>query len=50
MHDELVLEVLESEADLLVDVVRTEMEGVAELSVPLVVDASYGKSWYDAKS
>jgi DNA polymerase I-like protein with 3'-5' exonuclease and polymerase domains len=29
--------------------VREEMEGVAELAVPLVVDLGTGRTWYDAK-
>ena len=29
--------------------VREEMEGVVELSVPLVADVSYGTTWADAK-
>jgi DNA polymerase I-like protein with 3'-5' exonuclease and polymerase domains len=30
-------------------IVKAEMEGVADLKVPLVVDAGWGKSWYEAK-
>ena len=30
-------------------VVSTQMEQVANLSVPLVAEAKIGKSWYDAK-
>jgi DNA polymerase I-like protein with 3'-5' exonuclease and polymerase domains len=29
--------------------VQTEMEGVAELAAPLVVDLGSGRSWYEAK-
>ena len=29
--------------------VRSEMEGVADLAVPLVADVGTGRSWYDAK-
>jgi len=29
--------------------ISKEMEGVAELSVPLTAEAKFGKSWYDAK-
>ena len=50
VHDELVLEIPESQADLLSSLVREDMEGVAELSVPLVVDVGCGPSWYDAKT
>ncbi len=49
VHDELVLEVPEgSEAEVGL-LVGTEMEGVAQLTVPLSVDVAWGKSWYDAK-
>jgi DNA polymerase-1 len=49
VHDELVFEVPEDQAEALAGPVREEMEGVAQLAVPLVVDAGWGKSWYDAK-
>ncbi len=50
VHDELVLEVPESRADELSSVLQAEMEGVAELEVPLKVDVGVGQTWYDAKS
>ncbi len=50
VHDELVLEGPESLSEQLMACVREEMEGVAELSVPLVVDAGAGRSWYGTKS
>jgi DNA polymerase I len=49
VHDELVFEVPEGEAEEVAAKVREEMEGVASLKVPLVVDVGWGKSWYDAK-
>ena len=49
VHDELVLEVGEGEVGPVGNLVREEMTGVAELSVPLVVDVGAGTSWYDAK-
>ena len=49
VHDELVLECPESQVDTLRDLVKDEMEGVAELKVPLVVDVGSGPTWYDAK-
>ena len=49
VHDELVLEAPPKEADRVVEVVRTNMEGAAELSVPLVVDVGVGDNWLDAK-
>jgi DNA polymerase-1 len=50
VHDELVLEVPEGNAEAAAKIVKEEMEGVAELAVPLVVDVGWGKSWYEAKA
>lgn len=47
VHDELVFDVPEDEADALRDLVRSEMEGVIELSVPIVADAGLGANWRD---
>ena len=49
VHDELVLEAPPEEVDRVVALVRTHMEGAAELSVPLVVDIGVGDNWLDAK-
>ena len=49
VHDELVLEVPEEQVEAVAAIVKAEMEGVADLKVPLVVDAGWGKSWYEAK-
>ena len=50
VHDELVLEVPEDQVEAVAKLVRDEMEGVADLAVPLVVDVGWGKSWYEAKA
>jgi DNA polymerase-1 len=49
VHDELVFEAEESELEHLEELVRSEMEGVTELRVPLKVDLACGDSWYYAK-
>ena len=49
VHDELILEVPQSELDRVVSIVKDSMEKAAELSVPLVVDIAKGISWMDAK-
>lgn len=49
VHDELVLEVPRDAIDAVRDLVTDEMEGVARLDVPLVVEAGVGDNWYDAK-
>jgi DNA polymerase-1 len=48
VHDELLFELPEPELDALTTLVREEMEGALELSVPLKVDIGYGKNWADA--
>jgi DNA polymerase-1 len=50
VHDELVLEVPEGKVDAVAAMVKKGMEEVAELKVPLVVDAGWGPSWYEAKA
>ena len=49
VHDELDFECPAGEVDALVAMVREEMEGVAELRVPLIADASVGETWAEAK-
>jgi DNA polymerase I len=49
VHDELVLEVPKEQAEPVAQLVKAEMEGVADLKVPLVVDTGWGPSWYEAK-
>ncbi|ALG86841.1 DNA polymerase I [Gordonia phthalatica] len=48
VHDELVLEVATGERDAVEALVREEMGGAIELSVPLEVSVGYGRSWDDA--
>ncbi|MBB3675544.1 DNA polymerase I [Modestobacter versicolor] len=45
VHDELVLEVAAGEHDVLEALVRREMAGAAQLSVPLEVSVGFGASW-----
>ncbi|CAM3790098.1 DNA polymerase I [Marinicrinis lubricantis] len=49
VHDELVLEVPPNEMDLMERMVRETMENALELAVPLKVEVSSGKDWYEAK-
>ncbi len=49
VHDELVFEVPGPEMEAVTDLVREEMEGAAELSVPLVVDVGTGRNWLETK-
>lgn len=48
IHDELVFDAIESEADMLKDIVKQEMENVIPLSIPLTVECNYGKNWLEA--
>ena len=47
VHDELVVEVKDSEAIRCAEIVKEEMEGVANLSVPLTVEVTLGKNWLE---
>ena len=47
VHDELVIEVSDSEINACMALVRREMEGAADFSVPLTVDVTVGKNWLD---
>ena len=49
VHDELIVECPEEIAPQVAELVSRKMESVAELSVPLVAEAKFGKSWYEAK-
>jgi DNA polymerase-1 len=50
VHDELVFELPPEQVEPVAALVRQEMEGVAQLAVPLSVDVGVGTSWYDAKT
>ena len=47
VHDELVIEVLDSDVEKCREIVRREMESAAKLSVPLTVDVTVGKNWLE---
>ena len=49
VHDELIVECPEEQAEAVAKLVSREMEGVAQLKVPLTAEAHFGKSWYEAK-
>jgi DNA polymerase-1 len=50
VHDELVLEVPDGDATRVAVALKTEMEGAAQLSVPLIVEVGTGKNWDEAKA
>lgn len=49
VHDELVLEVAYGEEDIILELVRRNMENALKLDVPLLVGDSFGKNWYEVK-
>ena len=49
VHDELIVECPEEVAPKVSALISSEMEQVAQLQVPLLAEAKYGKSWYEAK-
>jgi DNA polymerase-1 len=49
VHDELIVECPEAIADAVAELVSSQMQQVAQLSVPLLAEAKWGHSWYEAK-
>ncbi|MDD3261399.1 MAG: DNA polymerase I, partial [Oscillospiraceae bacterium] len=50
VHDELIVEAPQAEAETARVLLQQEMENAAQLSVPLTADAKIGKTWYEAKA
>lgn len=48
VHDELVFDVPEGEVEILMTIVRREMESVVRLSIPLTVECNSGHDWLSA--
>ena len=49
VHDELLFDVIPEEAEELQELVKHEMEHVAEFSIPIVAEVGIGKNWRDIK-
>ena len=49
VHDELIVECPEEMAQSVADLISQQMEQVAQLEVPLLAEAKWGSSWYEAK-
>jgi len=49
IHDELILEIKESKIDEISPKIKDIMENIYELSIPLKVSVSIGKSWKELK-
>lgn len=50
VHDELLIETEKNEEDIVKEILKSCMENVIKLKVPLVVDISEGDNWYSAKN
>ena len=49
VHDELLIEAPEEEREAVCRILEEEMQGAANLSVPLEIDMHTGKDWFEAK-
>lgn len=47
VHDELVIEVRDDQVEICKSILKEEMEGVIDISVPLTVDVTSGKNWLE---
>jgi len=48
VHDELVFDVPQAELEIVTALVKAEMEGAVDISVPLLVEAGNGRNWREA--
>jgi len=49
VHDELLIEAKRSDAEDVAKILQSEMEGAADLAVPLVAEVTVGENWFDNK-
>ena len=49
VHDELIIEAPENEAQAVAELLKETMEKACEMSVPFTVEVACGKTWYDTK-
>ena len=49
VHDELIFDVPENEIEIMQKLIKSQMEGVVELIIPLKVDIASATNWYDLK-
>jgi len=47
IHDELIVDAPKNEIDKVKNILKEEMENIVKLEVPLTVDLSSGKTWFD---
>lgn len=49
VHDEIILNVYDNEKEQVLEMVKRNMESVVDWEVPLKVETSFGRDWYEAK-
>ena len=49
VHDELIVEASEKDAEKVKEILVSCMENACSLAVPMSVDANVGKNWFEAK-
>ena len=49
VHDELILEVKEDQKEQAKEILKSSMENATKLDVPLKVELSEGKTWFELK-
>ena len=49
VHDELIIDTLKEEKDVVVNLLKEEMENAVKLKVKLTVDTAVGETWFEAK-
>jgi DNA polymerase-1 len=49
IHDELIIDCPENEAEKVKEILKNEMEKAVLLKVPLIVEANIGKTWFETK-
>ena len=49
VHDELILEVKEEQKEQAKEILKSSMENATKLDVPLKVELSEGKTWFELK-
>jgi DNA polymerase-1 len=47
VHDELIVECPDEHTELVKQILKEEMEGVIDLSIPLTVEVTSGKNWLE---
>jgi len=49
IHDELIIDAVQEEADAAAEILKSCMENVVNLKVPLLAEVHTGHSWFDTK-